>query len=162
MDRGTVKINGLPLVDFVNTWWFEAAADLDGASSVPLLPLLQMLFRQEMTWYTGRALFSDTLLTCVLCHRNVRFYASSSASRQSLLLCLSIESVLTVAALVSQLTAAAPVNYEEDFHANLYGMAWWTARDEDELEQLLERLLGACRDSSGVERFYLARYYVSC
>lgn len=149
MDRGTVTIQELPLVDFVN-YWFDEHSIIDA----PSLPLLQMLFRLEMTWYAGRALFSDTLLTCILCLRNPRMYAPSSK------VSLIIESVMHVAALISQLSTAAPVNFEEDFHPNLYGMTWWLGRDEIEMELLLERLLSACREASGMERFYLARYYV--
>ncbi len=152
MDRGSVVLNELPLVDFVNDW-FDSKNNV-GFEEVSLLPLLQMLFRMEMTWYTGRALFSDTILTCILCHHNPHFYAPQSR------IAVVIEAAMTVASLVSQLSMAAPVNYEEDFYGNLYGMTWWIAKDEAELERLQERLLAACRESSGMERFYFARYYV--
>jgi hypothetical protein len=156
MDRGSVLLNGVPCVDFVNFWFDSSSLEsfLLGASKSNLA-LLQLLFRLEMTWFTGGALFSDTLLQCILCHRNARLYAPQTR------LALIIESALTVASLISQLSQAAPVNFEEDFHANLYGMTWWIASDDREMDLLKERLLAASRETGGgMERFYLARYYV--
>lgn len=161
MDRGTVMIQNQPALDFVN-YWHE---DIKNLQNINLLGLLQSLLRLEMTWYTGRASFSDTLLICILCHRDVRGLPFEDSK-----VALAIEAAMTVASLISFLCNAAPVIHEEDFHANLYGMTWWTpitssflSRNELEIESLLERLMNSCRafPSSSPERFYFARYYVS-
>lgn len=180
MDRGLIKIEGKPLLDFVESYFndlFEKEIDVS--------ELLRNLFCLEMTWYTGRAFFCDTLLTCILFHRDPSVINASTGNR---LAALALEATMTAASLVSYLISSSPVIREEDFHANLYGMNWWTCtyagghlprfdpnRNGDEwnksltftqgekrLELLLDQLALVCRQNpSSKDRFYFARLYVN-
>lgn len=165
MDRGMVRIEDMQLVDFVHEFFCQPTL------SVSTLPLLVTLFRLEVTWYTGRALFSDTLLTCILLHRDAALIASLTGNSHA---ALALEATMTAVSLVSFLANASPIVFEEDFHANLYGMNWWCCTyagshfprsgaappGDLELQMLLDRLLLACReDDSRPERFYFARLY---
>jgi len=180
MDRGMIKIEDKPLLDFVESYFndlFEKEIDVS--------ELLRNLFRLEMTWYTGRAFFSDTLLTCILFHRDPSVVNASTGNR---LAALALEATMTAASLVSYLISSSPVIREEDFHANLYGMNWWTCtyagghlprfdpnKNSDEgnksltltqgelrLELLLDQLALVCRQNpSSMDRFYFARLYVN-
>ena len=176
MDRGTVKIEGEPLLDFVSLYFKE----LPG-KQIDLSELLRNLFRLEMTWYTGKAFFSDTLLTCILLHRDPSVISSCTGDK---LAALAIEATMTAASLVSYLIASSPVIREEDFHANLYGMNWWTCTyggthfprfnlnnssevsthvnsGEVKLNLLLKQLAQVCRQlPNSFDRFYFARLYV--
>lgn len=175
MDRGTVKIEGESLLDFVSLYFQE----LPG-KQIDVSELLRNLFRLEMTWYTGKAFFSDTLLTCILLHRDPSVIISCTGNR---LAALAVEATMTAASLISYLIASSPVIREEDFHANLYGMNWWASTyggthfprfnfsnsevtthvnpGEMKLNLLLEQLAQVCRqDPKSFDRFYFARYYV--
>lgn len=179
MDRGTIKIEDKPLLDFVD-YYFNNLFDKE----IDVSELLRNLFRLEMTWYTGRAFFSDTLLTCILFHRDPSFVNSLTGNR---LAGLALEATMTVASLVSYLITSSPVIREEDFHANLYGMNWWTCTyagghlprfdpskniteagnksltpGEVRLELLLDQLALVCRQNpTSSDRFYFARLYVN-
>ena len=168
MDRGLVKIDDEPLLNFVDSY-FKALPN----KRIDVSELVRNLFRLEMTWYTGRAFFNDTLLTCILVHRD-----PLHISCQSELAALAIEATMTVSSLISYLTASSPVIREEDFHANLYGMNWWTATyagghfprfngtasnnsapssGEIRLKLLLEKLAVVCRnDPNSSDKFYLS------
>ena len=179
MDRGMVKIEGKNLLDFVNSF-YENLFD----KQIDVSDLLRTLFRLEMTWYTGKAFFNDTLLTCILMHRDPSIITTCTGNK---LAALAIEATMTAASLVSYLMTSSPVIKEEDFHANLYGMNWWTSTyagghlprsntasldnsnsnlltktpGEIRLNLLLEQLEITCRqNSSSSDRFYFARLYV--
>lgn len=176
MDRGMVRIEGLQLLEFVQKY----SEELNG-KEIDVSDLLRTLFRLEMTWYTGKAFFSDTLLTCVLLHREPSVILNSTGNK---LTALALEATMTAASLVSYLIASSPVIREEDFHANLYGMNWWTCTyagthfprpnkvneafdnttataGEVRLNYLLEQLAFTCRDDpNSPNRFYFARLYV--
>lgn len=178
MDRGMVRVDGLQLLDFVETYFEE----LPG-KDIDVSDLLRSLFRLEMTWYTGRAFFSDTLLTCVLLHREPSVILHCTGNKR---VALALEATMTAASLVSYLIASSPVIKEEDFHANLYGMNWWACTyagthfprpsnklssasadivvgtaGEVKLNLLLEQLASTCRDDpNSPNRFYFARLYV--
>ena len=168
-----VRIDGLQLPNFIQAY-FEG---LPG-KEIHLTELLRTLFRLEMTWYTGRAFFSDTLLTCILLHREPSVILAGTGNK---LVALALEATMTVASLVSYLIASSPVIKEEDFHSNLYGMNWWTctyagthfprpntsqlqsqlSSGEIRLNLLLEELAATCRDDpKSPNRFYFARLYV--
>lgn len=178
MDRGMIKIEDKPLLDFVDSYFNELFE-----KEIDVSELLRNLFRLEMTWYTGRAFFSDTLLTCILLHRDPSVISASTGSR---LAALALEATMTAASLISYLIASSPVIREEDFHANLYGMNWWTCtyagghlprfnpngnqgevtktqtQGETRLQVLLEQLALVCRQNpSSPDRFYFARLYVN-
>lgn len=177
MDRGMIQIEDKPLLDFVEYYFndlFEKEIDVS--------ELLRNLFRLEMTWYTGRAFFNDTLLTCILFHRDPSVVSASTGNRLAV---LALEATMTAASLVSYLITSSPVIREEDFHANLYGMNWWTCtyagthlprfdpnrtdnertrnltQGEVRLELLLDQLALVCRQyQTSTDRFYFARLYV--
>lgn len=178
MDRGMIKIEDKPLLDFVDSFFntlFEKEIDVS--------ELLRNLFRLEMTWYTGRAFFSDTLLTCILFHRDPSVVSTLTGNK---LASLALEATMTAASLVSYLITSSPVVRDEDFHANLYGMNWWACTyagghflrfdsnknanegrknltsGEVRLELLLDQLALVCRqDPTSSDRFYFARLYVN-
>ena len=174
MDRGMVKIEDESLLDFVDLYYKSLTE-----KTIDVSELLRNLFRLEMTWYTGRAFFSDTLLTCILLHRD-----SSIISCNNKLAGLAIEATMTAASLVSYLIASSPVIRDEDFHANLYGMNWWTSTyagghfprfnataggpisvtptsGELRLKFLLEELASVCRNNpNSPDKFYFARLHV--
>ncbi len=176
MDRGMIKIEDEHLLDFVDSYFknlFEKQIDVS--------ELLRNLFRLEMTWYTGKAFFSDTLLTCILMHRDPTVITACTGNK---LATLAIEATMTAASLVSYLMVSSPVIREEDFHANLYGMNWWSSTyagghfprfnpqttaittnmqtpGEMRLNLLLEQLATVCRQNpNSFDRFYYARLYV--
>lgn len=175
MDRGMVKIEDESLLDFVDSYFKSLPEKIIDVSD-----LLRNLFRLEMTWYTGRAFFSDTLLTCILLHRD-----PSIISAQNKLAALAIEATMTAASLVSYLIASSPVIREEDFHSNLHGMNWWTSTyagahfprssasstdgpppssGELRLKLLLEELASVCRNNpnpNSSDNFYFARLHVN-
>ena len=180
MDRGMIKIEDKPLLDFVESYFNDLFE-----REINISELLRNLFRLEMTWYTGRAFFSDTLLTCILFHRDPSVVNASTGNR---LAALALEATMTAASLVSYLISSSPVIREEDFHANLYGMNWWTCtyagghlprfdpnknvgegnksltltQGEMRLELLLDQLALVCRQNpSSMDRFYFARLYVN-
>lgn len=166
-----IKIEEEPLLDFVNSY-FETLQQ----KHIDVSELLRNLFRLEMTWYTGRAFFSDTLLTCILLHRD----PTALISCDNKLAALAVEATMTAASLVSYLIASSPVIRDEDFHANLYGMNWWTSTyagghfprfngpssvaassGEIRLKLLLDELAAICRnDPNSTDKFYFARLYV--
>lgn len=175
MDRGTVKIEGESLLDFV-AFYFKYLPE----KQIDVSELLRNLFRLEMTWYTGKAFFSDTLLTCILLHRDPSVIVSCTGNK---LAALAIEATMTAASLVSYLICSSPVIREEDFHAILYGMNWWACTyggthlprfnvidkeasmhinsGELKLNLLLEQLAQVCRQfPNSFDRFYFARLYV--
>lgn len=175
MDRGLIKIEGESLLDFVN-YYFK---NLSG-KQIDVSELLRNLFRLEMTWYTGKAFASDTLLTCILLHRDSSIINSCTGNK---LAALAVEATMTAASLVSYLISSSPVIREEDFSSNLYGMNWWACtyggthfprfnviikeasthvnQSEIRLNALLEQLAQVCRqDPNSFDRFYFARLYV--
>lgn len=173
MDRGMVKIEDEYLLDFVDLY-FKSLPD----KKIDVSELLRNLFRLEMTWYTGRAFFSDTLLTCILLHRDPSVIAGHNKFAA-----LALEATMTVASLVSYLIASSPVIREEDFHANLYGMNWWASTyagghfprfnmatssvnmtassGELRLKFLLDELAAVCRNNpNSTDNFYFFRLHV--
>ena len=188
MDRGLLKIEGECLLDYVNTYFKRSDRPelIVKQKQIDTSELLRNLFRLEMTWYTGKAFFSDTLLTCILMHREPSIILALTGNE---LAALAVEATMTAASLVSYLIASSPVIREEDFHANLYGMNWWTCTYAGEnfprpnlntfisgekhefpftsgelrLQVLLERLANVCRlslRSDDKDRFYFSRLYV--
>lgn len=177
MDRGMVKIGDEKLLDFVDSYFKN---DLPG-KEIDVSELIRMLFRLEMTWYTGKAFFNDTLLTCILMHRDPSVITACTGNKMA---SLAIEATMTVASLVSYLMSSSPVIREEDFNANLYGMNWWSCTyagghfprftnnnnnaivltetpGEIRLNLLLEELAMVCRQNpNSLDRFYYARLYV--
>lgn len=170
MDRGIIKINGEYMMDFVDGFY----KNLSGCTEIDVGQLLRRLFRLEMTWYTGKAFFNDTVLTCLLMHRDPSVL---SARTGNALAALAVESTMTIASLISYLMTASPIIREEDFNANLYGMNWWTSTyagchlprpgsdqsppNDIQLQLLLDRLMTTCRQNPpSPNRFYFARFYV--
>ena len=178
LDRGLTKWEDKAILDFVESYF----NDLFG-KEIDVSELLRNLFRLEMTWYTGRAYFSDTLLTCILLHRDPSVVSASTGNK---LAALALEATMTAASLVSYLITSSPVIREEDFNSNLYGMNWWTCtyagthlphfdpnnngsegnknltQGEVRLELLLEQLALICRQyPTSIDRFYFARLYVN-
>lgn len=173
-----IKIEDKPLLDFVNSY-FDALSEKE----IDVSELLRNLFRLEMTWYTGKAFFSDTLLTCVLLHRDPSVISAFTGNN---LAALALEATMTAASLVGYLITSSPVIREEDFHANLYGMNWWACtyagshlprfnpnsnnncegerimtHGEVKLGILLDQLALVCRQNpTSMNRFYFARLYV--
>lgn len=169
-----IRIEDETVLDFVDSY-FNDLFDKE----IDVSELLRNLFRLEMTWYSGRAFFSDTLLSCILLHRDPSVVTASTGNRMA---ALALEATMTAASLVSYLITSSPVIREEDFHANLYGMNWWTCtyagnhfprfnpnlnesnaktQGEFKLELLLEQLALVCRQNSCPnDRFYFARLYV--
>lgn len=173
-----IKIEDKPLLDFVNSY-FDSLYEKE----IDVSELLRNLFRLEMTWYTGKAFFSDTLLTCVLLHRDPSVISAYTGNN---LAALALEATMTAASLVSYLITSSPVIREEDFHANLYGMNWWACtyagshlprfnasvssneseriptQGELRLGLLLDQLALVCRQNpTSINRFYFARLYVT-
>lgn len=170
-----ILIENEQMIDFVDSF-FKGLPE----KQIDTSEVLRSLFRLEMTWYTGKAYASDTLLTCVLLHRDPSvIYACTENS----LLSLALEATMTAASLMSYLIASSPVIREEDFHANLYGMNWWASTyagghfprinpqtrelvassGEARLQKLLDQLVQVCRQSStnSFDKFYFARLYVT-
>jgi hypothetical protein len=157
MDRGMVCIEGLQLVDWVHAF-FASKSPLH----VNVLALLQTLFRLEMTWYAGAAGTSDTLLSCVLMHRNPGALAQRLGDGESAVLAvLAAEATMAVATLVAMLISTSPVVREEDFSPSIHGMnAWSPAAHHGCLDEILSRLLAAASRLQGrPERFYFIRLY---
>lgn len=179
MDRGMIRIEEETLIDFVDLYFRNLSE-----KQIDISDLVRRLFRLEMTWYTGRAYFSDTLLTCILLHRDpsvVVACSSSNDGNSNRLVSLVLEATMTAASLMSYLIASSPVIRDEDFHANLYGMNWWASTyagghlprfnpqtrelignsGEVRLQNLLDQLVQVCRqEQNSKDKFYFARLYV--
>jgi len=167
MDRGTVCIDNLPLTDYVHHFF-----SLPPPRSASLVPLVRTLFRLELTWYTGTASASDTLLSCILLHRDPAFVSRwFDHVEDGEFMVLALEGAMAIASLVASLTSSSSVCREEDFHHNLYGMNWWSPAcgfnfvhefSGSHLKRLLDRLLQAAvsLSESHPAQFFFARYYV--